>query len=81
MSALHRVTYRVRAKRGLLSTLFTALVSNAMTIGQILWTRDTEQLFIHNGYVPKPVQTLDMAVVDEDFDLVIDEDFNLVYDY
>jgi len=27
------------------------------------------------------VQSLDMAVVDEDFDLVIDEDFNLVYDY
>jgi len=45
------------------TNLLTTKVSNAGARGEPHWIPATGQLFIHDGTVVQPVQTLDMAVI------------------
>ena len=44
------------------SNLLSTAVSNSGVQGEPHYTTDTKQLFIHDGTVVQPVQSLDMAV-------------------
>lgn len=64
MSNLHGTDYLIKFKQGTRSNLLKTATSNAGVQGEPHYTTDTKQLFIHDGTVVQPIQTLDMAVVD-----------------
>ena len=80
-SNLHGTDYQIKIKQGTRSNLLVTATSNIGVQGEPYYTTDTKQLFIHDGDKAEPVQSLDMACIDDDFDLLVDEEYNLVYDF
>jgi hypothetical protein len=67
-------------KLGLRSRIDKTAASNTGQQGEPAYTSDTKHLWIHDGTVFQPVQTLDMAMVDEDGNVVTDEEYSIVYE-
>lgn len=56
---------QIRLKRNTKQNVLTTLSSSGVQ-GEPHYTTDTKQLFIHDGTVVQPVQSLDMAMCYED---------------
>lgn len=66
MSNMHGTDYQIKLKQGTRANLLKTATSNAGVQGEPHYTTDTKQLFIHDGTVVQPVQSLDMAVTYDD---------------
>lgn len=78
-SNLHNTDYQIKLKQGLRSALLTTATSNTGIQGEPHYTTDTKQLFIHDGTVVQPVQSLDMAIVNNNE--VVCHNNQIVYNY
>ena len=69
MATLHSQDYRLQIKQGTRANL--EKVTNYFLQGELIYTTDGKQLFIADGsYIPQPVASLDMAVVNDTGDII-----------
>lgn len=61
---LHDTDYVIQIKQGLRSALLSLATLNASVQGEPHYTTDGKQLFISDGSIIQPVQSLDMSLVD-----------------
>lgn len=76
---LNRTVQQLKLKLGLRANLEKTATANLGVQGEPAYTTNTKQLFIHDGTSFVPVQTLDMAVVDEGN--VVTNEGQIVYNY
>jgi len=79
--AVTKDVVRIRIRRDTLANLLAGERDSGITKyqGEPYYTTDTKQLFIHDGTVVQPVQSLDMACIN-DGDVVTNEG-EIVYAY
>ena len=65
MAKLHSNNFTKLLKRGLRASLHLLATESQSVQGEMAYTTNTKQLFVHDGTGFKPVQSLDMAVVFE----------------
>lgn len=65
MADLHTKKYIIKLKQGLASAINKLATVNSAVQGEPHYATDTEHLYIFNGTLNKPVQTLDRAVIHE----------------
>ena len=77
MSQINNQNFTMRIMRGLRANLLK--VANYFLEGELIYTTNTKHVFISDGSVPNPIQTLDMAVCNND-EIIINLD-EIVYTY
>lgn len=76
---LNDTSQQIKLKSGLRANLESTATSRLGVQGEAAYTTDDKQLFVHDGTSFVPVQTLDMAVVDEGN--VVTNEGQIVYNY
>lgn len=64
--------YQIKFKRGVRTNLTGIAAANLGVQAEPAYTTDDKRLFIHDGTIFQPVQTLDMAVTYDDEVVVYD---------
>lgn len=59
---VHSQNFQVILKNGTRTNLEKTAASNAGVQAEAHYTTDTKQLFVHDGTINQPIQSLDMAV-------------------
>ena len=78
MAKLNKTDFQIRFKKGLRANL--GVVANYFAEGEPIYLTDSKQLFIADAsYVPQPVATLDMAVVNDGE--IVTNNGEIVYSY
>jgi hypothetical protein len=69
MVKLNKTNFIIKPKRGVRANLVK--VTNYFLEGEMIYTTDTKHLFIADAnYIPQPVASLDMAIVNDDGEII-----------
>jgi hypothetical protein len=77
MPNLNKTTQIIRLKRGLESNVNKKAADNTGVSGELVYTTDTKQLYLHDGDMYQLVQTLNRAIIHND-NVVVHND-SIVY--
>lgn len=78
---LNKTAMALVPRNGLRANLELLTTFHSSENYEILYTTDGKQLFIMGTDFIRAVQTLDMALVDEDGNVLTDEDFTISYEF